>query len=180
MRGLRFQGQSGASLLEMVSLTCLIVIFIWIVMVKIWELREVAERTGVASTIGTLRSALGMEVAGRAVKQGMPAVVALEGSNPMKLLEIMPPNYMGELKNADPSTIPGRQWYFDLDEGVLVYRVEFKENFSSSLPGPPRIRLAIRVSYQDTDRNGKFEPQHDRLHNVSLRQLDEYHWTPSD
>jgi hypothetical protein len=180
MGGLRFQRQSGASPLEMVCLICLILVFIWIVTVKVWELRMVAERTGVSSTIGVLQSALGMEVAGRAVKQGMPAVVALEGSNPMDLLEIPPPNYRGELKNADPSAIPGRQWYFDVDEGVLVYRVEFKENFSSSLPGPARIRLAIRVSFQDTDQNGKFDPEHDRLRNVSLRQLDHYQWISSE
>ncbi len=179
---LRYQRgrQVGASLTELVTMICLILIFIWIAAEKIWELRVAAERTGVASTIGTLRSALGMQVAGRAVKQGIPAVIALEGSNPMDLLRVPPPNYIGELANVDPASVGGGRWYFDLDKRVLIYRVQFEEGFSSSLTGPARIRLAIRVAYDDTDGNGRFDPGRDQLRNVSLHLLEPYRWVPAD
>jgi hypothetical protein len=170
--------QLGASLVETVLLTCLILIFIWIATLKIWELRVAAERTHVISLMGKFRSGLGLEMAERAVEQGIPSVVALQGSNPMELLEVPPANYIGELQGADPAAVEGGRWYFDLDARELVYRVEFDEYFSSSLPGPARIRLAVRVSYDDRNGNGSFDPGQDKLRNVFLQQLEPYRWIP--
>jgi general secretion pathway protein G len=170
--------QLGASLAEMVVMTSLILVFVWVAAVKIWELRVAAERTHVITMIGKLRSALGLQVAERALEQGIPAVIAMQGSNPMDLLQVPPHNYRGELQAADPAAMVGGRWYFDTDARELVYRVNFEENFHSPLPGPARIRLALRVSYRDLNRNGKFDSGQDQLQNVSLQQLDQYHWIP--
>jgi hypothetical protein len=172
--------QLGAGLAEMVVMTCLILVFIWIAAVKIWELRVAAERTHVISMIGKLRSSLGLQVAERALEQGIPAVIALQGGNPMDLLQAPPHNYKGELQAADPAAIEGGRWYFDSDARELVYRVNFEENFHSPLPGPARIRLALRVSYRDLNRNGRFDPGLDQLQNVSLQQLNQYRWIPME
>jgi general secretion pathway protein G len=170
--------QLGATLAEMVTITCLLLIFIWIAAEKIWELRVAAERTHVIAMIGKLQSALGLEVAERALEQGIPAVVALQGSNPMDLLQPPPSNYAGEKQDLDPAVEKGGRWYFDLDARELVYRVEFEENFRSSLAGPARIRLALQVSYRDLNNDGRYDPGRDQLRNVSLKQLDQYRWIP--
>jgi general secretion pathway protein G len=170
--------QLGATLAETVAITCLLLIFIWVAAEKIWELRVVAERTHVVSIVGNLQSALGLEVAERALEQGIPAVVALQGSNPMDLLQPPPANYAGEKQDVDPAAEKGGRWYFDLDARELVYRVEFEENFRSSLAGPARIRLALKVSYRDLNGNGSFDPGQDQMRNVSLQQLDPYRWIP--
>jgi general secretion pathway protein G len=159
-------------------MTSLILVFVWVAAVKIWELRVAAERTHVITMIGKLRSALGLQVAERALEQGIPAVIALQGSNPMDLLQVPPHNYRGELQTADPAAMEGGGWYFDVGAGELVYRVEFEEHFSSPLPGPARIRLALKASYRDLNNNGRFDYGQDRLQNVSLEQLDPYRWIP--
>ena len=131
--------------------------------------------------VGTLKSAIGIEVSNTVLKRGIQAIESMQHSNPMNYLKELPANYIGELNNADPSTIDGFQWYFDLDTGYLVYRVNSDKHFSSSLTGPSRIRFAIKLDYTDINNNGQFDNRIDRLNNVILISLDSYQWiNPSE
>ncbi len=170
--------QQGASLVEYMVLIILILIFIWIATVRVWELHDAAEQTGVAHMIGTFHSALAIDVAKRVVDSGIKTIGELDRSNPFDLLQpaSIPNNYLGELDNPDPGEIEGYRWYFDKSQRQLVYRVGNADDFHSSLDGPARIRVAIQIDYQDQNRNKRFD-EGDAFHGINVVSLDDYRWT---
>lgn len=135
---------------------------------KIWALRMDAERAAVAQVVGSLRSALGLEVASRAVRNGLLTVPDLAGRNPMDLMAQGPPGYLGELENADPAMLGGGQWYFDTGHGALVYLVRFPGSFETTLQAPPRLRFRVVLRYEDVDDSGRFDAGRDRVHGLDL------------
>lgn len=167
----------GAVLFEQLILLLLILLLFWITLIRVWELRHVAEQTHVETIIGSLRSAIGIEVSRRILRQGMDAVAAMENSNPIQYLAHPPPNYLGELEQPVPEELNGYQWYFDRREKALVYRINHTEHFSTSLPGVARIRLAIKLDYTDANNNGRFDNPTDHLKGIRLVPLEPFHWT---
>lgn len=161
---------------EALLLVILILVFIWVSTQKIWELRAAAERAGVVSVVGVLRSALGIATAEKVMREGLQAITVLDGSNPMHLLHRPPVNYLGELEAPDPAAVDGHQWYFDTADGTLVYRVKFDDAFGSAVPGPARIRFRIRLGYIDHNRNQRFDPDADTVQTLDLVALEPYHW----
>ena len=157
-------------------LVILIAIFIYIAATRIWELRLVAEKTGMEHTIGAIQSALGTTLATIVVKEGVEGIIKLDGSNPMRLLEPTASNYLGELKEPDPTRIAGPAWYFDLSQKLLVYRPMAEEHFVTELDGPPRARFRLHLSYADTNGNGRYDPGLDHLSGLQLTPLEPYRW----
>lgn len=161
--------QSGFTLLELIIVVILVVVLIAVAMDRLLPLRGDAEAAHVVGTVGSLRSALGIEVAGLLVHEGAQAVASLEGSNPMRLLAERPENYLGEMGGVNPAVLPRGAWYFDADDGKLVYLVRYTEYFRSGIPGEPR--LAYRIELVHNERN--------ELAGVRLAQDHGFVWTPS-
>lgn len=166
----------GFTLLELVVVIIIIAVLILVAASKLLKLREQAEQAAVTGMIGNLRSALGMQVANKIVKQDWTGLRRLAGSNPMDLLVSPPANYLGSLADADPGAIAGQQWYFDRRDHALVYRLAYPEHFHTSLAGPPRVRLAIRLFYIDTNHNGVYDAGIDILQGVDLVPLEHFAW----
>lgn len=141
------QGQYGASLLEVMLVVALVLVFILLASERILQLRQTAEQVGVEHTIGTLRSALGSQMAATVVQQGMAGLLALDGSNPMELLEQLPVNYLGARDQA-PEPHPPGSWYFDRAQQELIYRARYPARlYISDAPQSEQIRLRLRVYY---------------------------------
>lgn len=166
----------GAVLFEQIVLLLLILVLFWITLIRVWELRHIAEQTHVETIIGSLRSTIGIEVSHRILRQGMDAVAAMENSNPIQYLAHPPPNYLGELGQPEAEEVEGYQWYFDRREKALVYRINHPEQFSTSLPGVARIRLAIKLDYTDVNNNGRFDSPTDHLQSIRLVPLEPFRW----
>lgn len=147
---------------------------------KLLKIREQAEEASVANVVGSLRSALGMQVAYKIVKQDRAGLLALAGSNPMALLSHAPGTYRGALAKPDPTRIGGHTWYFDERDHALVYRVEYAEHFRSPLSGPARIRFKIELDYADSNKNGVYDPGIDALQGLDLVPLEHYAWRYDD
>ena len=88
-------------LFRLAVLAILILIFITVATIKIWELRIAAERIGVMHTLGSLRSAAGMKLSERVILEGVGALGSLHLSNPMQLWNPPPSNYLGEFTTAE-------------------------------------------------------------------------------
>lgn len=173
--------QGGATLVELAILTILILIFIVVALFRIWELRVAAERVGIEQMVGTLKSALGIELAASVVKQGSQADLAgFHHSNPMEFLDSLPANYLGEFECTPKEAVVGG-WYFNRCNATLEYRVRFRDNFyNSNTTDPALIRFQVRLDYSDLNGNGSFEQGIDSASALSLVTLDNYHWLPQD
>jgi hypothetical protein len=163
-------------LFRLAILAILILIFITVATIKIWELRIAAERVGILHTLGSLRSAMGMKLSELVIHQGVRALGTLDNSNPMKLWIPPPSNYLGEFTSAEAPLAPG-SWYFDTDERLLIYRVRFTSHFSSdNIQYPELARYRLQLSYRDRDGNQRFDPYIDDATGLSLQPVDNYLW----
>ncbi len=167
-------GQGGFTLFELAIVVAIVSILAILAIDKIWALRMDAERAAVAQVVGSLRSALGLEVASRAVRNSLHSVPELEGTNPMKLMAQGPPGYLGDLEQVDAALLDGGQWYFDAANGALVYLVRFRGSFETTLQAPQRLRFRIVLRYEDVDESGRFEPARDRVHGLDLVPMEPY------
>ena len=139
--------QQGGSLLEALLVLILVLIFISVASARIMELRQMAERTGVQSTIAAIQSALGLQMAILVLQQGMEGLGRLDRSNPMLLLEPAPVNYQGLLERPPAEPVAG-SWYFDPQGQELVYRLRFPAQLDGDPLSPGLMRWQLQVSYQ--------------------------------
>jgi type II secretory pathway pseudopilin PulG len=116
---------------------------------RLSKLRVEAERVTVAHVLGSLRSALALEVAAHMASGSTGAIEDLIGTNPMDRLSPQPENYLGALDDPDPAQIPRGRWYFNTNRQLLIYRVRHAGYFRSDLPGPERVRFKSQRSHSD-------------------------------
>ncbi|ROR34201.1 prepilin-type cleavage/methylation domain-containing protein [Inmirania thermothiophila] len=166
----------GFSLLELTLVVIVVVLLIRFAIDRLLPLRIEAERVAVAQVVGGLRSALGLEAARRVVSGGVQALAALDGGNPMLLLQQVPQGYVGEAERVDPAALPPGAWAFERASGILIYRVRFAEHFRGGGPGPPHIRFRVRLVYEDVDGDGRFAAGEDLPQGLDLVALEPYTW----
>jgi prepilin-type N-terminal cleavage/methylation domain-containing protein len=161
--------QQGFTLFEMVIAITLVVLLYVTMMDRLMPLRGDAEAANVATIAGSLRSALGMEVADRLLHGEAASISELEGSNPMRLLAEIPENYLGEVDGVNPANLPTGSWYFDSSAGELVYLVRYTDYFRTEMPGPPRMVFRVQLVHNERD----------QLAGVRLARMNSFVWTQS-
>lgn len=163
---------------QLVVVTLLILIFIVIATHRIWELRIVAEQTHVIHTVGALQSAVGIQVMERVLRDGLNSVAGMEHADPMDYLDPdrRPPNHQRLDGPLPPEQMVPRQWYYEPQQGILVYRVAHGDYLETELPGPPRIRFQLQLRYEDRNGNGRYDPDGESLGGVNLVALEPYGW----
>ncbi len=163
-------------LFRLATLAILILIFVTVATIKIWEVRVAAERVGVLHTLGNLRSAIGLKLSKMVIQEGMAALTQLDHSNPMQLWNPPPSNYLGEFTTSEAPDTQGA-WYFDLEQQILVYRVRFGDHFSSSnLTYPQLARYQLRMSYHDSNGNQQYDAEVEQISGLTLEPVDHYLW----
>lgn len=168
--------QRGFTLLELIIVIILVVLLFLVAFDRLLPLRGQAEAAHVASTVGTLRSALGMSTAQRVLEDGISGLSELNESNPMALLAKPPDNYMGEIESADDEEVPRGRWYFERASDRLGYRVRYPQYLQQ--PGDDTVHLTWRVtlSFTDKDGNGEYDPGIDAAHGLDLLTLHDRAW----
>lgn len=169
--------QSGFTLFELIIVIVLVGLLFLIATWRLLPLRGDAEAAHVATTIGTLRSALGLEVTERIVDDSLASAAALDGANPMVLLAGTPRNYIGEVGSAAAAEISPGDWYHARDSRQLRYRVRLPRYLADPPAGKP-VELAwqVRLRYVDQDNNGEYDPRVDSLRGIALEALDNPGW----
>lgn len=167
----------GFTYLEMAIASGMIAGLVAIAIYYLAGLRVDAERTALESTVGSLRSALGIKVAEFISKGDVAGIRTLEGSNPMERLAERPKTYVGVLAGADRDRVAGGRWYFDANERVLVYRVINAANFAGGAGPPARARFQVKLLFKDANSDGAYDQAVDELEGVRLAVLEPYRWT---
>ena len=160
--------QAGFSLFELAIAISIISILAAIGVDRMWSLRVEAERAAVAQVVGGIRSALGLEVARRAVRGELHTLPDLAGSNPMELLAQQPRGYLGEVAPVNPAAAETGTWYFDRTTGALAYRPRFGGSFSAARP---ELRFRVVLRYRDNDGDGVFSKGADEISGLDLEAL---------
>ena len=167
----------GFSLLELVIVIILVVLLFTIAVNRLAPLRGDAEAVHVATVIGSLRSAIGMEAASVVIRGGTQELAKLEGINPMALLQEVPEQYVGVRHTGEFDELPTGSWYFDETNGQLVYRVRFPQYLEGSPQAPVELRWQVQLQFEDLSESGAFDPEQDRARGLGLRSLHEHRWT---
>ena len=168
--------QNGFSFLELVLVIAIIGLLFTVAVDKLLILKVEAERTAMAQILGSLRSAMSIQVASHISKDTMDELVKSTDSNPMDWLAEKPENYIGVLDEPDPADIKIRTWYFDSYNKHLVYRVSSGTYFKSSLKGAKRARFRVNLDYTDVDGDGEFNQVIDEIHGLTLKSIEPYQW----
>jgi prepilin-type N-terminal cleavage/methylation domain-containing protein len=168
----------GFSLLELVIVIILVVILFAVAVDRLMPLRGEAEAAHVASTIGSLRSALGLEAARQVTREGIDALPALATVNPMTLLQQRPDQYAGARASGRADDYLPGSWYFESDTGMLAYRVRFPQYLDGSPTQPVILRWSVDLQFDDQSGSGAFDPEHDRLHGIALIPTHTHRWPP--
>jgi len=171
--------QRGFTILELVVVIIIISILGLFAIDRVFALRIAAEQAAVKQLVGTLKSALGLEVARLALSGNMAGVAKLDKSNPMQLLSQAPNNYLGEKDKSDIINNTG-VWYFDEKQKALVYNVTYKEYFKTSLEGVPRIRYRVKLVYDDQNKNKRFDARYDSIAGLDLFPIEKYSWNVNE
>ena len=167
--------QNGFTILELIVVIIIISILSLFAIDRIFAIRMAAEQAAVKQVVGTIKSALGLEVARLALEGKLSVVAKLDKSNPLLLLSQSPHNYIGEKKNSKEITQTGI-WYFDKSQKALVYNVLYTENFKTSLKGLPRIRHRIELVYSDRNNNRRFDINTDGIAGLDLVPIEKFSW----
>ena len=167
--------QHGFTLLELVVVIIVISILGLFAIDRIFVIRIAAEQAAVKQVIGTIKSALGLEVARLALDGRMSSVAKLNETNPVNLLSQTPNNYLGEKTDSDNIIEPG-VWYFNTKQKALIYNVIYKENFTTALSDLPRIRHQIKLVYNDRNNNKRFDIRYDSIAGLDLFPMEKYSW----
>ena len=173
---MRVRGERGFSLLELLIVIVIISVLLVVAVDRLLALRFEAERATVQTVLGALRSALYIEFAAAAAKGEIKRMDTAGGSNPMLHLAEKPEGYVGEFYGPEPKVFEPGTWYFDLRDRTLVYVVRFPQQFVTPLAGPPRLRVVVEPDYDDTERNGRFDPGRDPVRGLKLVPLEPFFW----
>jgi len=142
---------------------------------RVFALRIAAEQAMVKQVVGNIKSALGLEVARLALAGKISAVAKLNKTNPMPLLAQAPNNYLGEKDDSNHIIEPG-VWYFNKKQKALIYNVIYKEGFTTTLKGLPRIRHRIKLIYNDRNKNKRFDLRYDSIGGLDLLPIEKFSW----
>lgn len=180
------------ALFRFAAVAILILIFIATATTKIWELRIIAERTNVAFTVGSIKSALSMQLAALVSRGELEHLPQFHHSNPIDLFQpdettpnkyslpsgISPTNYMGEFFGPPEEQLPG-SWYFDLQQSALIYHARFtKYLINDNQRNPELIRFQLQLKYEDTNNDDVYTTGVDYPKSMGLEPLDNYSWRP--
>ncbi len=143
--------------IETAIVVMLVGVFAALVADRYQAYRRLAEVTRMQLDVSTMRSALGIALAERAVRGGWPAMRALDGSNPVRLLLNPPAGYRGRFTHFNPAALAPDEWGFDGPRGWLVYRLPSGVTLPGSWPDPPRQVFRIVVSGSPTGGNARAE-----------------------
>ena len=135
---------------------------------RLQQLSEVAEKTAMEATVSRLQSALYV----RAAKTVLSGRSAIERDwaerNPVLLAHAELPNYLGEFEHPDLSALDSGNWLYDRGRHELVYLVRRANSFSGGTDPVPAIRFRLQV---ERTPSGSYSP-------LLLHVVTPYEWGP--
>jgi len=148
-----------------------VAVLAYVLLDRLLVYRELAEKTAMELTAGSLQSALNIQFAHALVRGDTLAVETLGRENPIRWLVRPPENYAGEHTAPAEGAIAPGNWYFDSRSRELVYLVKVADHFRAE-SGKTQVRYRVKLVTEEID--GKHE-----VSGVLLQRLNDYGWTLS-
>ena len=167
--------QQGMGLLEASIAAILISLLIVIFFTRVLSISVAMERESMQLTVNQLGSALNVEALTLIIKDDQQTLAQWEGANPVTLLDPVPIHYRGSFSEPDPMSVSPGSWFFDEQNGQLIYRINHVEQFAGGRAIPERVRFRVEIEYEDTNNNLKRD-EGERIIGLRLKALDEYLW----
>jgi hypothetical protein len=89
---------------------------------RLLEHFEMAERAAVEATLNRVNSGLNTRLAYEWLAGRVADESAWARRNPFELANARPSNFAGEADRPDPAAVPRGQWLYDRTDGILLYR----------------------------------------------------------
>lgn len=158
----------GFTLLELVIVACLMAVLAGVLLTRVLDYQEQAERVAREQVLAALRSALRLRLADLLIQRRQHEIPALAGQNPMTWLERAPANYAGEFYPAAAADLARGTWYFDRRAKVLVYLLRNTADF----PEGKEKRLLFKVKLLKVKANpADMTGMQDAIEMVALEQV---------
>lgn len=132
-----------AKLFELAIVTGIVSTFYNIVSERSEYAIEAAETSELQWTLAAIRTTLHYRVVYARINGRNEELRALEGSNPVALLDRPPPGYAGEFENPDLKFFRGGTWFFDKKDKVLVYLLNGGNYFSGGVSKMLKFKVEL-------------------------------------
>lgn len=163
---------AGFTLFELIIVIIIVSTLGVVLLDRLWRYQEQAEKAAMEQLVGTLKSALSIQVAGLLSKGQSEVIPQLTKENPISWLTEKPGNYLGEYFAPTAAQIPAGNWYFDLKDRELVYLPLRTEHFKAKQGARKWIRYKLDVVYNPVRVAGE-TPE---LGGIVLRLTTPYTW----
>jgi prepilin-type N-terminal cleavage/methylation domain-containing protein len=161
---------AGFTLLELMVVVSIIGVLAAVFLDRVLRYQEDAELAAMEQTVGILRSALHLQIAGILTRGAPGDLNKLANQNPMDWLAEKPRNYSGEYFDPKAGQVPPGNWYFDLKDRQLVYLVDRGEHFKPDRDGMKWVRYRTSLIL------GEFAGHDKEVVGVVLAPVRPYHW----
>lgn len=135
---------SGFTQFELAVVVAVTGILIIVLLSRVMFYRNEAERLAFQQTLTALRAATSLQVYARLIAGQQAEVAALAGMNPVNWLAQPPPNYLGEFYSPDTKKLASGNWFFDRNDGILVYLLNEDNTFD--VKGSELLKFKVSLS----------------------------------
>ena len=169
-------GKNGFTLFELIVVIIIVSVLAWSFLGRFLTLQEAAEKAAMEYTVGAIRSALNIQLAGLMTRGRMQDLPLLAAENPFNFLSGKQKNYVGEFYDAQIADIPRGSWYFDLKHKQLVYLVWRGTHFVPDAQGNKWVRFQVNLVYNDALRGAALSPATKEIGGITLEEVQPYRW----
>lgn len=136
---------TGFTLIELVIVMAVIAGLTGVLINRVQPYQEQAEKAAMEQTLGTIRSALHLQIASRIAKGKVNEIPALAEQNPMDWLAEKPKNYLGAYYAPKQEDVVSGHWTFDLKKRSLIYSVQNTAHFHSKGGTSNQIHFQVKL-----------------------------------
>jgi len=143
--------QQGFSLFELMVVAVIVGLLATALLSRIVFYQEQAEKTAMEQTLGTMRSALHLQISDLLVHGNMADINRLVDQDPMSWLAEKPSNFAGEFYTPQPGIIGAGNWYFEMRTKNLIYLANNTEHLHTAPGESNRLRFKLKLVYNASD-----------------------------
>jgi prepilin-type N-terminal cleavage/methylation domain-containing protein len=137
----------GFSLVELIVVVVVVSIIAAVLLDRVRFYQVQAEKTAMEATASTIRAALHLRMAAYLAHGEVQKLPALAATNPMDWLANKPENYAGAFDRIGAEGVPEGNWYLDLTDRALVYKIRYGQGFVPGADGRKEVRFHTLIEY---------------------------------
>jgi prepilin-type N-terminal cleavage/methylation domain-containing protein len=141
----------GFTLFEFVIVITIIATLGALLMTRLQNTAELAEKASMETTANEIRTAMLLEFASNVIHGTTAKNAGLVQANPMDWLVQKPSNYLGEFRDPPANSEQTGNWYYDTGDHLLVYLVRHGDSFRPDSAGLKRVRFRVKLVYDETE-----------------------------